>query len=105
MKIGVDLTYIPRFLNKETLAKKVLSDKEFESYLNSKNKEEFLASRFALKEALIKCIEEDILKINLNEINVLKKSSGAIYILYKNKEYNCSLSHENDYCVGVVIDE
>lgn len=101
-KIGIDLTYNPRFKNKDSLAKKILSTSEFEEYSNSLKKDEFLASRFALKEALIKCLECSILSINLNEIIVKKNENGAPFILFKNKKYDCSLSHENDYSIGVV---
>jgi len=104
MKIGIDMTYVPRFLNKKNLAKKILNEDEYFFYLNSKNKSQYLASRFALKEALIKCLELDILSVNLNEINTIKKDNGAVYIKFKDKNYNCSLSHEKDYCIGVVID-
>lgn len=104
MKIGCDLTLISRFKNKDKLAKKILSDDEYKSYILSPRKDEFLASRFALKEALIKCLELSILDVNLKEINILKKESDAIYISYNKKIYNCSLSHEGEYCMGVVID-
>ncbi len=105
MKIGVDLTYIPRFIDKEKLAKKILSNEEYEAYLKALKKEEYLASRFALKEAFIKTIESSILGIDLKEIMTKKKDSGAIYIIYKDKEYSCSLSHENEYCIGVVLND
>ena len=105
MKIGVDLTYIPRFVDKEKLAKKILSNEEYEAYLKALKKEEYLASRFALKEAFIKAIEASILGIDLKEIMTKKKDSGAIYIIYKDKEYSCSLSHENEYCIGVVLND
>lgn len=102
MGIGIDLTYISRFKNKDSLAKKVLSDEEYKTYLSKINKEEYLASRFALKEALIKCLELDILNVNLKDIETKKKENGAIYVVYKNKKYEASLSHENEYCIGVV---
>lgn len=105
MKIGVDLTYIPRFIDKERLAKEILSSEEFDLYSKALKKEEYLASRFALKEAFIKSIEGSIFGIDLKEIMTRKKDSGAIYIVYKNKEYSCSLSHENDYCIGVVLND
>lgn len=104
-KIGIDLTYNPRFENKDDLAKKILSSSEYEEYLFSKNKSVFLSSRFALKEALIKCLETSILSIDLKEINVRKKESGCPYIEYKNKIYDCSLSHEKDYSIGVVYND
>lgn len=105
MPIGIDLTYIPRFKDKENLAKKILNEEELTSYYEAKNKEEYLASRFALKEALIKFLELDILAVDLKEIMVKKKENGAVYIVYKTKKYSASLSHEKDYCVGVVSND
>ncbi len=105
MPIGIDLTYIPRFKDKEDLARKILSEDELKSYYNSISKEVFLASRFALKEALIKFLELNILSVDLKDINIKKKENGAVYVLYKNKKYSASLSHEKDYCVGVVTDD
>lgn len=105
MKVGVDLTFIPRFKDKAKLAEKILSSFELIEYQNALSKEEYLASRFALKEALIKCLELSILSVDLKDIIIKKKKSGAIYIEYQNKDFSCSLSHENEYCIGVVIDE
>lgn len=103
MKIGVDLTFIPRFENKERLAKEVLSDNEYLMYENSTNKAQFLASRFALKEAFLKANELSILSIKLSSVEIIKKENGAIYIMHDNVRYECSLSHENEYCIGVVL--
>ena len=105
MKIGIDLTYIPRFKDKEKFAKKVLSSNEFVEYQNNPNKEQYLASRFALKEAFVKAFEKSIFNSNLNEIETKHKDSGAIFIVYKSKQFNCSLSHENEYCIGVVLND
>ncbi len=105
MKIGVDLTFMPRFAGKDRLAKEILSNDEYALYSKSLKKEQYLASRFALKEAFIKATEQSILGLNLREIETRKKDSGAIYIVYKNKEYSCSLSHENEYCIGVVLND
>ena len=105
MKIGVDLTFIPRFIGKDRLAREILSDAEYVLYCNSLKKEQYLASRFALKEAFIKATENSILGLNLREVETRKKDSGAIYITYQNKEYSCSLSHENEYCIGVVLND
>ena len=62
-----------------------------------------MASRFALKEAFLKSIKKGILEIDLNQIIVIKEESGAIHINYLNKDYPASLSHENEYCIGVVV--
>lgn len=103
MNVGVDLTFIPRFINKEEVAKKVLSTSELNEYYLSSRREVYLASRFALKEAFLKSIKKGILEIELKEIVVEKEKSGAVHIKYKDKNYPASLSHENEYCIGVVV--
>lgn len=103
MNVGIDLTYIPRFIDKEELAKKVLSKSELNEYYLSRRKEEFLASRFALKEAFLKSIKKGILDIDLKKIVIVKEESGAVHINYLNKDYPASLSHEHEYCIGVVV--
>ncbi|MFA6667414.1 MAG: 4'-phosphopantetheinyl transferase superfamily protein [Bacilli bacterium] len=103
MKVGIDLVFIPRYEDKERLASEVLSINEFNEYKKATNKAQYLASRFALKEALIKSIESSILAVKLKDIEVVKKENGAVYVLYQDKKYECSLSHDGDYCVGVVL--
>lgn len=103
MEIGIDLTYIPRFKNYDRLAEKIFGKKEYEYYLSAINKQEFVASRFCLKEAFLKCLKSGILDLDLKEIEVIKEDTGAIHIEYKGSIYKASLSHENEYCAGVVI--
>lgn len=102
MDLGIDLTYIPRFSNKEKLAKKVLSKAEYEAYILSKNKEQFLASRWCLKEAYIKLKEGNILSQDLSKIEIVKKENGAVFVQVGDEIFKASLSHEKDYCIGVV---
>lgn len=103
MPIGIDLVTISRFTNHERIAKKILSENEYKEYLLSQNKMQYVASRFCLKEAFLKSIKTGILDLDLKEIEVVKETNGAIHILFREKEYECSLSHELDTCVGVVI--
>jgi phosphopantethiene--protein transferase domain len=105
MKVGIDMTYIPRFRDKSRLAKKVLSDEEFLAYSDSIDKAQYLASRYALKEALIKALELSILSVDLRLIKTIKKDNGAVYIEFNGKKYECSLTHENKYCVGIVLND
>jgi|SRR5574344_2613733 phosphopantetheine--protein transferase-like protein len=105
MRVGIDLTYIPRFKNKTRLAEHILSDDELLEYNNSSNKAQYLASRFALKEALLKALELSILSVDLKLIKSIKKDNGAIYLEYDGKKYDCSLSHEKNYSVGIVLND
>lgn len=103
MKVGIDMTFIPRFVNKENLAKKVLSESELNEYYLSVDKAKYLASRFALKEAFLKSMKKGILEEDLKKIIVVKEKTGAIHISYFDREYPASLTHEENYCIGVVI--
>lgn len=101
MFVGVDIVKISRIKDVDALAKGILSKKELEIYASKSKKEEFLAGRFAAKEAFLKYLEEG-LKIPLKEIEVLYKSSGAPYILYKEKEYDVSIAHDGDYAIAII---
>ena len=101
MALGIDIVYIPRIKNADTLARGVLSPRELELYSNRPKKEEFLAGRYAAKEAFMKALEQGM-KIPFKDIEVLYKESGAPYILYKGETYQVSISHDGDYAIAVV---
>ena len=101
MAVGVDIVKISRIKDADVFAKGILSQKEFLIYESKNKKEEFLAGRFAAKEAFSKAKKEG-LKIPLKEIEVLYKENGSPYIFYKNKEYDVSISHDGDYAIAVV---
>lgn len=103
MKIGIDMVDINRFDNYERLKDKILSLKEILMYEKYDNKRIYIASRFALKEAFLKAMGKGVLEIDLKNIEILKKESGEIYILYLDNIYSCSLSHEGNYCIGVAL--
>ena len=103
MNVGIDLTYIPRFKDKDALAKKILSQNELIEYNSSVKKDEYLASRFFVKESFLKSIKHGVLYFDLKTIVIVKEKSGAIHVEFNGEKYNASLSHEMDYCVGVVL--
>lgn len=105
IKIGCDMVDVSRFNNFERLKDKILSLKEIEIYSNYKDKRLYVASRFCLKEAFLKSLGKGIFDYNLKEIEVLKRKSGEIYILFEGNEYSCSLSHEGNFCIGVALYE
>lgn len=101
--IGVDICDLRRIKNSDALAKRILHDDEYllyQSKVNHRQKIEFLAGRFAVKEAFIKAYKRLLLK----DICCLNDTDGKPYI----KGYNChvSISHEKHYVVAfVVLDE
>lgn len=106
--IGTDIVYIPRFENQPTLAKKVLSDREYEIYqsLNDKRKTEFLAGRFAAKEAISKAIgfglgtEKSFI---LKDVSILPDKNGAPVVQGAGISAHISISHDKDYAIAVAL--
>ena len=99
---GIDIVYIPRFLGKDKLAARILSTAELEIYKLRPNKEEFLAGRFAAKEAFLKAMKEGIGRIAFHHIDIVYQRDGRPEISYGGKTYPVSISHDGDYAVAVV---
>ncbi|RPF57090.1 holo-ACP synthase [Aquisalibacillus elongatus] len=113
---GIDLIELERIenliLHKGKFAKRVLSPKEygrFEQYSNLKRRIEFLAGRFAAKEAYSKAIGTGIGKhISFHSIEIFTDNFGKPQ-LYINGEAqqktHVSISHSRDYAIAQVIIE
>ena len=102
MGIGVDICYIPRYEDKDNLAKRILSNEEYKIYEKRTKKAEFLAGRFAAKEAFFKARKTGIDQ-SLKNVEVLYDDNNAPYILYKENKYDVSISHDGDYAIAIVI--
>ena len=98
--IGVDILSINRVNFK--IANKVLSEEElviFNSITNERVKREYLAERFAVKEALFKA---DNSYFNYDQVSILNDEKGKPYL--KNINGFVSISHDNGkVCAFVVI--
>lgn len=104
MSVGIDLCKISRISMEKRFLEFVLSQKEIDEMNKRIKKEEYVASRFAAKEAFLKANKKGLGDIKLNEIEVLNKDNGAPYIIYNNIVYeDVSISHEDEYAVAVVI--
>lgn len=101
MAIGVDIVYVPRFLGKDKLAARILSPAELEIYKTRANKEEFLAGRFAAKEAFLKAYKEGIGRIPFHHIDISYQRDGRPEIVVEGKRYPVSISHDGDYAIAV----
>lgn len=104
--IGTDIVFIPRFENKPDLAKKVLSKKEFSLYetFSEKRKAEFLAGRFAAKEALSKALGNGIgtpQSFKMQSISILPNEFGAPIV--EGLPAHISISHDRDYAIAVAL--
>lgn len=100
--IGVDIVSLNRIHLK--IASKILSplEKEVFGVINNKERKiEYLAGRFAAKEAYFKASNT---KETFVSISVLNDDAGKPYIKDK-KEVNLSISHEKDYLIAFVVIE
>lgn len=107
--IGTDIVEIERIkrVNKDhRLAKRILTDEEFDKYRNIPNEgrqTEFLAGRFAVKEAYAKALGSGIgEEIAFNEINCLNDSRGKPSLV-NDRRAHVSISHSEDYAMAMVV--
>lgn len=111
--IGVDIIDIARIekslTKSERLVKRVLTIKEreiFQSYNNQRRQIEFLAGRFAAKEAFAKAHGTGIGQLSFQHIEVLADELGAPQITakgYDAKNLFVSISHSELFAVAQVI--
>ena len=93
--IGVDICDVRRIKKDEDrLAKYVLTETEYQQYLNSDHKTYFLAGRFASKEAFVKAKGG-----NIKDYEILNDENGKPYC----KDGLVSISHDGDYAISFVI--
>ena len=105
-KVGIDIVENERVEKSmsTSFARKVLSEEEmkrFEEY-RDRRKVEFLAGRFACKEAIIKCLSDYELPV-MNDLNITNNEKGKPEIRYKDYDIEISISHERNYSVAIAI--
>lgn len=101
---GLDIAFIPRFKNKPELAQKILSATEYKAYLTHPIPEQFLAGRFAAKEAFIKAWNQ-LPYPEFSSIEVQLGLHGKPFIVFNTKRYALSIAHDGDYATAMVIIE
>ena len=102
--IGTDIVETARLKkNQEGFARRVLSGNEYLIYSGYSNERqlEFLAGRFACKEAIIKALNDDI---TMKEIDI---SYNELNKLVCNLDYrlHLSIAHEKNYATAICIYE
>lgn len=107
--IGTDIVELSRIskVNKEDkLARRILSAEELSKYsemVNDARKNEFLAGRFAVKEAYSKALGSGIGKqISFREINCINDPNGKPSLLNEPGAH-VSISHSKEYAVAMVV--
>tara|TARA_B100001123_G_C14991327_1_gene899694 strand:+ start:230 stop:586 length:357 start_codon:yes stop_codon:yes gene_type:complete len=109
--VGIDIVNMDRFKKKPlkgnlNFYKKIFLDSEIKYCKKFKSSYVHFAGKFAVKEAVIKSIDE-----NIGFLEILTDHEGSkpiikLKTLFK-KKYNflVSISHEKEYAVAVVISE
>lgn len=111
MILGTGIDILQRSRIKEDMARRILSEAEtevFEGFDLPKRRLEYLAGRFALKEAIIKAIGHTDHHVGMRDITILNDPSGMPYLVSPTDpklRFHISLSHETDYCVALCIIE
>lgn len=104
MGVGIDIVKIERVSLDEHFLNRILSIEELELLKNKVNKKEFVAGRFAAKEAFLKANDLGLGKISLKSIKVLYNTLGSPIIYFEDRIYpNVSISHEKEYAIAIAI--
>lgn len=110
--IGLDIVEIERIrtvsTRTESFVKRILSERELEIYeqLSAKRRVEFLAGRFAAKEAFSKARGTGIgAGCEFGQIEVLSASNGKPELYFDGKPVNgfVSITHSQEYAAAQVI--
>ncbi|MEI3604069.1 holo-ACP synthase [Pseudogracilibacillus sp. SE30717A] len=111
--IGIDIIELNRIKNavlrNERFIERILTKREqarYHSFKQHHRKIEYLAGRFAAKEAFAKATGTGIGKLSFQHIEIVSNSSGAptIYVEgYESKNIYISISHSKEYAVAQII--
>lgn len=111
--IGVDIIELDRIKQSikrnERFVQRILTDREHQRYnqSNEKRKIEYLAGRFAAKEAFAKAAGKGIGKLGFRDVEILSDEvTGAPVLTAKGYEnYHCwiSISHSTDHAIAQVV--
>ncbi len=102
--IGCDIVEIKRFLpRQEALAKKILTPNEYAEYtsLAQERALQYVASRFAAKEAIIKAYDKPLL---LSDIEIIKVNNKPTCIV-DDATVHLSIAHEKEYTIAYAMCE
>ena len=105
--VGIDIVEIERIkkaLENRRFVERVLSEEEIEKFDGFKEHRqiEFLAGRFAAKEAIIKCLSDHEIPV-MSKLNITNNEKGKPEIEYKDYKILLSISHEREYAVAIAM--
>jgi len=104
MKVGTDIVEIRRIpFEDKAFVHGVLSSQELLLFEARKDRAQFLAGRYAAKEAFLKALGTGLSGAKLNEIDVSYRVGGGPVLRYQGQDYEVSISHDGGYAISVVI--
>ncbi|MBP1525230.1 MAG: holo-[acyl-carrier-protein] synthase [Spiroplasma sp. WSS] len=101
--VGIDIIEVNRIENIEEFAKRILSKKEiilFNQY-SLQRQQEFLAGRWALKEAIFKALPQE--KLTFKNIDISYNQYNQPITIIKNYQLLLSLSHNETNAIAIAI--
>lgn len=102
--IGIDIIEIDRMQLKPKLIERYLSQEEaiqFQNLQSEIGKKQFLASKWALKEAIFKALPFEHLVFS--DINITKNKYGQPTVKIKDYQITLSLSHNQTNVVAIAV--
>lgn len=118
--IGTDIVEIKRIKKiverRPSFWQRILTKSELEYCNSKKDSVSSLAGRFAVKEAILKCIGIGLSGVSWHDMEVVPDERGAPQVVFTSHMNNVlkerdiqyikiSISHSNDYAVAVAIGE
>ncbi|MGN1190647.1 MAG: holo-ACP synthase [Candidatus Ornithospirochaeta sp.] len=105
--VGVDIVENSRFSSfPKGALEKIFTPFELEEMESRVEKTEYLASRFAVKEAVVKAYGTGFGAVGARDIETRKDEKGKPFVLVKGKKeesLHISLSHEKGYSIAFVV--
>ncbi len=108
IKVGADIVSTKRIKSAysrfgERFARRILTKNEYHTFRKRKNKIEFLASRFAAKEAVYKAF--NIIPFSWQRIEITKMEGEMFVVIdgIKRTDFSISISHEKEYTIATAI--
>ena len=94
--LGCDIVKVSRFKNNlSKLANKILSESEIIEFNKTTNKIQYIAGRWAAKEAIFKATGH-------RKMTILNSTTGSPYVA-NNSNIKISISHEKEYAIAVAL--
>lgn len=105
--VGVDIVSNARFSSlSDSFLERVFTPSEIHDANERKEREEFLASRFAVKEAVAKALGTGFVGISPRDIETREDEKGRPYVVIKGKRderFHISLSHESNESIAFAV--